>query len=551
MMKKLFFILMLFFACWCVDSAFAQTATYIRGNHLVESYTSYPSGTSDVNLTASSTTYQVQSVDADRNYNLPNATTLELGRKFIFINNANSSTSSMTVYDAAANPVAEVGQYDDATCVVTNIGSAGGIWFCSQSNTNFNLAIFNGLLSASHGGTGVNSSGSTGIAHVAGGTWTFSSIVNADVNATAAIADTKLATISTALKVSNSATTAASANTASAIVARDGSGNFSAGTITANLTGNVTGNVTGAVTGNASTATALAANPTDCSANQFANTIAASGNLSCATPDISTADITGVAPIARGGTNNGSLGVAAGGPYYGDGSKIVQGAAGTAGQLITSTGATIAAETVWYVDATLDGANPTLGIGNTSSYTEITDTGLTLKPQSGSVAVGTMCSGTNAATAPSTSNTTCAVGSESIGINFALPANHSSNAGVYQVCFYGSQYIALDSGETVASTFELIETPTNAQTLTLEGGTRLPNRFTGMTISTGTSADVLLPMANCSIFNWTGKSASATVGVRLMFEQLVTGTPNSSVIVMDASANEGQRNGRWTVTRVR
>jgi hypothetical protein len=62
-------------------------------------------------------------------------------------------------------------------------------------------------------------------------------IVNADINASAAIADTKLATISTAGKVSNSATTATNANTASAIVARDASGNFSAGTITANLTG--------------------------------------------------------------------------------------------------------------------------------------------------------------------------------------------------------------------------------------------------------------------------------------------------------------------------
>jgi hypothetical protein len=70
-------------------------------------------------------------------------------------------------------------------------------------------------------------------------------IVNADINASAAIADTKLATISTAGKVSNSATTATSSNTASAIVARDGSGNFSAGTITANLNGNVTGNLTG------------------------------------------------------------------------------------------------------------------------------------------------------------------------------------------------------------------------------------------------------------------------------------------------------------------
>ncbi len=72
------------------------------------------------------------------------------------------------------------------------------------------------------------------------------SIVDADVSATAAIADTKLATISTAGKVSNSATTATSANTVNSIVARDASGNFSAGTITAN------------VTGNASTATTLA-----------------------------------------------------------------------------------------------------------------------------------------------------------------------------------------------------------------------------------------------------------------------------------------------------
>jgi hypothetical protein len=49
------------------------------------------------------------------------------------------------------------------------------------------------------------------------------------------IADTKLSTISTAGKVSNSATTATSANTVSAIVARDESGNFSAGTIDATI----------------------------------------------------------------------------------------------------------------------------------------------------------------------------------------------------------------------------------------------------------------------------------------------------------------------------
>ena len=48
---------------------------------------------------------------------------------------------------------------------------------------------------------------------------------------------------------------ATSSNTVSTIVARDGSGNFSAGTITATFSGNLTGNVTGNITGNADTAT--------------------------------------------------------------------------------------------------------------------------------------------------------------------------------------------------------------------------------------------------------------------------------------------------------
>jgi len=80
----------------------------------------------------------------------------------------------------------------------------------------------------------------TSLVYAIGGTYP---IVNADVAAAAGIVDTKLATIATAGKVSNSATTAASANTASAIVARDASGNFTAGTITAALTGAASSNV--------------------------------------------------------------------------------------------------------------------------------------------------------------------------------------------------------------------------------------------------------------------------------------------------------------------
>jgi hypothetical protein len=102
-------------------------------------------------------------------------------------------------------------------------------------------------------------------------------IVNADINASAAIDDTKLATIATALKVSNSATTAASANTASAIVARDASGNFTAGIVTA------------ALTGNASTATALATG----------RTIAITGDLAYTSPSFDgSANITAAGTLA-------------------------------------------------------------------------------------------------------------------------------------------------------------------------------------------------------------------------------------------------------------
>ena len=65
-------------------------------------------------------------------------------------------------------------------------------------------------------------------------------------NITGALTSTHTA-IDLAIPTVNAAT---DANTASAIVKRDASGNFSAGTVTAALTGNVTGNVTGDVTGN-------------------------------------------------------------------------------------------------------------------------------------------------------------------------------------------------------------------------------------------------------------------------------------------------------------
>ncbi len=98
----------------------------------------------------------------------------------------------------------------------------------------------------------------TGTASNAASAVSFTGPLSGDVTGTQGA--TSVATVGgvTATSVASGATLANSAvstNTASTLVKRDASGNFSAGTITANLTGNVTGNVTGNLSGTASTAT--------------------------------------------------------------------------------------------------------------------------------------------------------------------------------------------------------------------------------------------------------------------------------------------------------
>lgn len=80
----------------------------------------------------------------------------------------------------------------------------------------------------------------------------------------------------------------------------------STGAVTLSLPSTITGltsvtstSFVGALTGNASTATALAANPADCSANQYATGIAASGDLTCAQPAASN--------LSNGTTGTGSI----------------------------------------------------------------------------------------------------------------------------------------------------------------------------------------------------------------------------------------------------
>jgi hypothetical protein len=182
---------------------------------------------------------------------------------------------SSTFADVVNRPLREVMTISGADPDATFVG------FSLVGHTHSAADVVSGTLLPARGGTGLSSPTAKGLLVAAGvaamtliappaagqvvrsnGTdWVGAPIVTADVSdlATAAtgitklgtisqgawngtaITDTYLATISTAGKVTNAATTATALNTASAIVARDSSGNFAAGTITAAFSGPLAG----------------------------------------------------------------------------------------------------------------------------------------------------------------------------------------------------------------------------------------------------------------------------------------------------------------------
>lgn len=115
----------------------------------------------------------------------------------------------------------------------------------------------------------------------------------------------------------------------------------------------------------------------------------------------------------------------------------------------------------WFIDANIGGANLSLATTDLATYTEIVNAGLDLVAGSGSAAAEIPCSTTN----PS-SGLTCSAGSEGVGVAFVPPT-----AGKYEVCmnFTHDMFVATGDGE---STFEIVQTPNNAQTILARGGTR-------------------------------------------------------------------------------
>jgi hypothetical protein len=202
----------------------------------------------------------------------------------------------------------------------------------------------------------------------------------------------------------------------------------------------------------------------------------------------------------------------------------------------TSSETVVRSENAWWkVDANISGANPSLGTASVSSYTGITNSGLTLTNNSGTGNITSQigCSSTNAPT-----GTTCSVGDESVAIAFTPVGSFPQDV---LACASFGHYLTLGTNSAVTDTFQIVETATNAQTILQEGKSRSLYTFTTPASAiTGGSAQRV-----CGNFTFT---SSGQKMLRLMYEQEINaGTISTSVVQADGDTGAGQPDIHWEV----
>jgi cytoskeletal protein CcmA (bactofilin family) len=280
---------------------------------------------------------------------------------------------------------------------------------------------------------------------------------------------------------------AASANTASKLVLRDGSGNFSAGTISATFTGDLTGDVTG----NADTATAL----------ETGRTLAITGDLAYTSPSFTGAgNVTAAGTLATVNSNVGSFGTATAIPAITVNAKGLVTAVSTNS---ISSSFTLAADS---------GTNDTFNNGETLTLTGGTGVATTVSNNSVSFAIGQAVA--------TTSNVTF----NNVQVDGTLTSDDitSTNISVAGNATITGNLTVQGTTTTVNSTAVAIGD--NIMVLNKdEAGT--PSANAGIEIERGTATNVSL-LWNETNDNWTVSNGSATsvLLTAANFNSVYTGT---------------------------
>ena len=183
----------------------------------------------------------------------------------------------------------------------------------------------------------------------------------------------------------------------------------------------------------------------------------------------------------------------------------------------------------WWAGASIVGAAASLSTSTQASFTEITNTGLTLTPTGGSATIGIACASgtTNAAGA-----TTCAAAAESIGVTVSVPVS-----GAYRVCTSAANFME-DTGAATnvnaLQTFKVNLTTAASSTVVTSGDA---TAHAALKTNSGGGGEVIggaHPFSVCSIFQL---SAGGNT-FRLMYSSSISGTLAANTI--DASGGVSQ-----------
>jgi len=304
---------------------------------------------------------------------------------------------------------------------------------------------------------------------------------------------------------------AASANTASKLVLRDGSGNFSAGTITAALTGNVTGDLTG----NADTATTLETARTiggvsfDGSANINLPGVNASGNQN------TSGNAATATALASGRTIaiTGDLGYTS--PSF-DGSGNVT-AQGTLATVNSNTGSFGSATAIPAITVNGKGLITAVSTNNiSSSFTLAADSGTSDTFNNGETL--TLEGGTGVTSTVSNNKVSFAIG-QAVATNSNVQFNNVTVDGTLASDDITSTNISVAGNATITGNLTVEGTTTTVDSTTVAIGDNIlvlnkdesgtPSANAGIEVERGTATNVSL-LWNETNDNWTVSNGSAT-----------------------------------------
>jgi hypothetical protein len=185
-------------------------------------------------------------------------------------------------------------------------------------------------------------------------------------------------------------------------------------------------------------------------------------------------------------------------------------------------------EELFVLDITIAGANPAIGTSSDSTYSEVTNSGLSLTDNN-SVNAGTIEIACASGTASEGTTCNTAAVNESVGVAFTI-----SEVGLYKICAEFMNEFNISAGGRVSNYFQVVETSNTSDTITQEGNSRVGVE--------GSNADSLIlgfNISTCGIFDFTSAGEKT---IRLLREiSLGAGSLSSNVILADQAAGEGQR----------